>query len=404
MRLAALLALVLILAGCGTNRRLRISVTPHDSALTHPVDLRVGGLRPHEAVTVTITATDANGRRFSASGRYRADTHGVVDLARAAPLENQPYFGAWRMGLPTSMSAGGEPFYWRDDTGYRFAVVVRVGARTLTHASFVRRLTGRPVVYRTLTIAHDRLVGTFAYPRGAARTPAVLALGGSEGGPGSTLLAAVLAAQGIPTLALGYFHAPGLPDELKDIPLEYFQRALRWLDRRQQVDPTRVSAIGISRGSEAALLLAIDYPKLVRGVAALVPSSVVNCGIRGAERGGLCVGPAWTLHGKPVPFTRQFGNVHPTDDPAAVIPVERIRVPILLGCAGADDVWPSCPYARAIAARHGPRSLSLYAYPGAGHYVGALIPYEPWELSLDEVTERAREQLWPHVVTFLKRS
>lgn len=395
--------LVLALAGCGSGKGISVSVTPKGSALTHPVEIRVSGLRAHQLVTLSITAKDATSRRFAASGRYRADAHGVVDLARAAPVGDQPYVGAWQMGLPTSISAGGAAFFWSGDTGYPFAVDVHAGAKTLARASFVRRLSDRPLELHTLTLTRDHLVGTYAYPRGAAHVPAALVIGGSEGGPGSRLLAAVLAAQGIPTLAVGYFHAPGLPDELKDIPLEYFERALRWLDDRRQVAPARVSVLGISRGSEAALLLGVHDPELVHGVAALVPSSVVNCGIRGAERGGLCVGPAWTLHGKPVPYTRQFANIHPTDDPAAVIPVERIRAPILLACATADDTWPSCPYARAIAARHGPRRLSLYAYQGAGHFVGALVPYEPWELALDEPTERAREQLWPHVIAFLRR-
>lgn len=403
VRAAVLAALVVTLVGCGSKQGIEVSVTPRDSALTEPVEIRVTGLHPLERVAISVTASDANSRRFTASGRYRADDQGVVDLRRAAPVGNQPYAGAWTMGLPTSMSAGGASFFWHDDTPYRFAVTVRGGGRTLAGGSFVRRLGEQHVAFHTLTLAHDHLVGTYAYLPGARHTRAVVAIGGSEGGAGSAFLAGELAAAGIPALAVGYFHAPGLPDELKGIPLEYFRRALVWLDRRPEVDPAHVSVLGISRGSEAALLLGVHFPDLVHGVAALVPSSVVNCGVRGAERGGFCVGPAWTLHDKPVAYTRQSANVHPTDVPAAVIPVERIRAPILLACAEADDVWPSCPYARAIAARHGPRNLELHAYPGAGHFLGALIPYEPWELSLDEPTERAREQLWPHVVAFLKR-
>ena len=175
--------------------------------------------------------------------------------------------------------------------------------------------------------------------------PRLLVLGGSEGGLSGTLVAALLAAHGYPALALAYFNAPGLPAQLSDIPLEYFARALRWLRAQPQVDPGHVLTLGVSRGSEAALLLGAYYPRLVDGVIASVPSDVAICSYPD------CNGPAWTLHGRPLPYTFQFDNPHPVDDPAAVIPVERIRGPVFLDCGGADAVWVSCPYARAIMTR-----------------------------------------------------
>jgi hypothetical protein len=49
----------------------------------------------------------------------------------------------------------------------------------------------------------------------------------------------------------------------------------------------------------------------------------------------------------------------------------------------------------------------LYAYPGAGHLVGELIPYEPDSAAvaaLDQAyatDQKARALLWPHVLSFL---
>ena len=75
-----------------------------------------------------------------------------------------------------------------------------------------------------------------------------------------------------------------------------------------------------SRGSEAALLLGVYYPHLVHAVAAVVPSSVALCSYP------LCDGPAWTLHGKPVPYTRQLRTV---DDQAQLrVQVERALIEI----------------------------------------------------------------------------
>jgi dienelactone hydrolase len=231
-------------------------------------------------------------------------------------------------------------------------------------------------------------------------------LGGSEGGTPSSLLAARLAANGFPTLELAYFKAPGLPQTLTNIPLEYFEHALEWLGKQPQVDPRRIAVIGISRGSEAALLLGVHYPSLVHAVIPLVPSGVVNCGIVGGGRVSGCIGPAWTLNGKPLPYTHEFDNPKPTDVPAAVIPVERIRGPVLLACGRLDVTWNSCEYARAIVDRMRSKGAapSFYAYPSAGHGVGALLPDEPGYTLYDGNVpgdEQARERLWPHVRSFL---
>src|SRR2546423_12920781 len=82
-----------------------------------------------------------------------------------------------------------------------------------------------------------------------------------------------------PTLAIAYFGAAGLPQTLSNIPLEYFVKALSWLRSQPGVDPAHLFTYGVSRGSEAALLLGALYPDLVRGVIALVPSDVSLCNL-----------------------------------------------------------------------------------------------------------------------------
>src|SRR5205085_4049251 len=104
------------------------------------------------------------------------------------------------------------------------------------------------------TLAKEGFVGTYyALPAGGAARPAVLQLGGSSGGH-SELPAAVLASHGYPTFSLAYFGEPGLPQELRAIPLEYFRSALRWLAARPGVDRRRLVVLGISRGGEGTLL------------------------------------------------------------------------------------------------------------------------------------------------------
>ncbi|HWD42480.1 MAG TPA: acyl-CoA thioester hydrolase/BAAT C-terminal domain-containing protein [Actinomycetota bacterium] len=190
------------------------------------------------------------------------------------------------------------------------------------------------------------------------------------------MAAALLAAHGYPSLALAYFKAPGLPQSLHDIPLEYFTRALKELRARPGVDPDHVLVAGVSRGGEAALLLGAHFPQLVNGVVAGVPSSVVNPGDRPDT-----TRPAWTLGGRPLPAVSpsEFGRPDQTSNPGAAIPVERIRGPVLLACGEQDVVWPSCGYVDAITARlrahRFAHPVTALRYRDAGHLIGGLTAW-----------------------------
>jgi dienelactone hydrolase len=247
-------------------------------------------------------------------------------------------------------------------------------------------------------------------PKVSRRRPAVLVIGGSGGGLATALsyTAAGLAEAGYPALAVGYFKLPGLPFDLETISLEYFATALHWLARQPGVDSRRLVTWGVSRGSEAALLLGVNYPELVRGVAALVPSNVTLCA------SPTCPQPAWTLNGTAVPFQTVYGPAVASTD--AAIPVERIAGTILLVCGGADATWPSCPMADAIVARlsqhHAPFPHVLLKYPSAGHEIGYLRPASPRVShgppspysNTPAGSHKARKQAWARALRFLAKT
>jgi dienelactone hydrolase len=189
------------------------------------------------------------------------------------------------------------------------------------------------------------------------------------------LQARLLAAHGYPTLALAYFAEPGLPAQLKNIPLEYFIEALRILRKQPGVDPHHVLVDGDSRGSEAALLLGADFPNLINGVVAGSPSAVVHGSFPTFGK------PAWTLHGHPLPWAVPAVSANPAAlaGSPALIPVEKIRGPVMLVCGGLDDVWISCPYQQMIVKRlrthHFRYPVTALSYQQAGHYVGDIIAY-----------------------------
>jgi dienelactone hydrolase len=385
---AALAAMAVCAAPVSGGTAVTVSVTPALSTEDQPVQIAVRGLAPAEPVTVDVSSVDAKGVAWASSATARADRAGSIDAG--API------AAMRATQPDPAGA----YFWDGTRALDFTVSVRAQGRELASTTFRRRFSTRPIQLAHQSLASGGFYGEYWAPTVSGRQPAILVIGGSEGGDlGMYLVSALLAAHGYPTLDLAYFDEPGLPQSLSKIPLEYFARALGWLRAQPHVDPNRVIVLGASRGSEAALLLGVHYPALVHGVIASVPSNVALCSYPG------CAGPTWTLHGKALPFTSEFDQPHPFDNPAAVIPVERIRGPILLDCAGKDLVWDSCPFAVAImqrlAAHHDRYRHVLYRAPEAGHAVGGLLPYEPVAAGTDPADELAREKLWPHVLAFL---
>jgi dienelactone hydrolase len=396
-------------AGCHAM----ICAAPAASLADEPVTIKVSGLTPGARVSLRARSVDANGVAWSSSAVFRAGRGGMVDPARSAALSGS-YTGVSAMGLFWSMQPRGRSpdgaYSWAGTTASSFVLSVVVHGRARASAALFRRLSATAVEAEPERPATAGFYGEFYSPAVTGRRPALLVVGGTDGGlSASTLsLAALLAAHGYPALALAYYGEPGLRPALSDIPLEYFATALGWLRRQPHVDPGHVLALGVSRGSEAALLLGAYFPRLVGGVVASVPSDAANISFP------CCAGAAWTLHGRPLPYTRQFGNPHPTDNPAAVIPVEQINGPVFLDCGGSDLVWHSCRYARAImrrlAAHHDAHRHVLYSYPAAGHNVGTLVPYQPVADAIllaqgagatADANPDAQAELWPHLLRFL---
>src|SRR5918999_3317438 len=132
-------------------------------------------------------------------------------------------------------------------------------------------------------VREEGLVGTLFLPDASAPRAAVLALGGAGGGL-SEGAAETLAGEGFAALALAYFGLDGLPRELVEIPLEYFEGAIAWLGGHPEVDAGRVAVVGNSKGGELALLLGATYPREVGAVVGYAPSPISGRGYRSMAR------------------------------------------------------------------------------------------------------------------------
>jgi dienelactone hydrolase len=289
------------------------------------------------------------------------------------------------------------------EDGLELRLDARQGERLVGTARALRRSSDTGVSATELTVAADGLAGRLWAPKRDGRRPvAVLSLGGSEGGFASDWVERLVASRGYPVLQLAYFDAEGLPDELREIPLEYFTRAVARL--RADTGVKRVVVLGYSRGGELALILGSRFPELVDGVVAYAPSSVVNR--------SLDCGAAWTLRGAPLPAAdcSEYGSTSPSNEDA-VIAVERIDGPVMTVAGVSDSVWPAASYAAAIERRleeHNRADAAVHVFPAAGHGIVAAIPYLPNAIGPADLPETrkadalARTEAWPRLLSLLE--
>ena len=400
-----------------------IDVQPRRVMSDEAAAIRVRGLAPGETVTVTASMRDDLRRDWESWAVFEADEAGVVDLTAQSPLTGT-YQSVAPMGLIWSMvprlPGEGIPAFANFEDHYLVVTLTaeREGEAVAT-AYLERERRGEGVTAED--VAKEGLAGIFFRPGGEGPYPAVITLGGS-GGNMDVEKAVVLASRGYAALALDYFGGPGLPEQLSELPLEYFGEALAWLRAQPAVDGERIGVIGNSRGGELALLLGATYPE-IKAVVSYAGSGVV---FGGYPR----TGAAWTVGGEAVPFApsrldtgkeREGPAVVPGDPEAladAVIPVEQIKGPVLLISGTDDRVWPATMLSEMarerLAANAHPYPYAHRAYEGAGHWLP--VPY--WPVTVDPfphpvtgimvepggtraVNARAGVEAWAEVVAFL---
>ena len=375
-RTAATLAFAVLASGLAACSGQGQSASEHASIVVsspaaladQPITIKVTGLTAGQRVTFAAQATDSGGLTWRAEAAFTATAGGVVNLASAAPVSGS-YRGADATGLLWSMapvsgdppSGNFQPAAPQSAASFPVQLTVSSGGELLASGSVTRQWLVPGEKATVLSLGTDKVSGVLFTPRpGTPRHPGVLLFGGAEGGLSQVYAAALLAAHGYPALTVAYFDSPGLPSRLESIPMEYFTAAGNILVRQPGVDPDHLLVMGYSMGSEAALLLADNFPRLFHGAVVYAPNSVTD----GAPSDSTL--PAWTLGGTPV-------------EPGP-IPVDRISGPVLAIAGDEDALWGSAPSADAIDAELSAAGLryphQALLYPGAGHWVGT-FPYEP---------------------------
>ena len=408
-----------------------------DEAFGVRVDLSAAG-KPHpKSATVTTSGHDLYGHLWRSKAELVVPPSGVLDLAVAVPSPEPSAASDWTTadaGAPiwamTFADENAVPEVFIAPTEpWQVTIEVHAAGGVLARRTVLRRGADPGVRFEPTRV--DGRPGILVLPSGeppAGGWPAVACFGGSEGGYESQLAgAALLASHGYAALAQAWISGPDAEAGISQVPLERFAGALALLTGRAEVDPTRVAAMGLSRGSEG-LLAALGHglAPAPRAVILVSPSSV-SWQAMGAS-GEIPDTGSWTAAGLPVPWLpvasgvlmRQLvrnawtvgrdaahrrpsllrvrpayenslatigstvvddgGTVQaagadpgPAAASAAVLDATTVASPLLMLCGTDDQVWPAGPMAATLAAqRHAAgcdRDDELVVYSGAGHLI-----------------------------------
>lgn len=276
-------------------------------------------------------------------------------------------------------------------------------------------------------ITENGLIANYFPGKGEGPRPAILLLGGSEGGitENSNKRARHLQEAGYSVLYPGYYRTSEENKDLNLVPLEIFDTALAWMKARKDIDGERIGIIGGSKGAEAALLIASTNPG-IKAVIAAMPSNVVWQGFSFDSFDMSQFKSSWSRDGKAIAYLpyaefdwgKSIGSMYSKSllsldkYPDAVIKVEQSQAVILLICGEEDTLWPSCEMARAVEKRAkllGRPPVSLLAYADAGHGVFGTAR-DPKEEGFEKLgsmggspegNNSARKDGWPKAMAFL---
>jgi len=409
-----------------------------------PLSIRIDGLPADRSVTLTAERTiESRDRSGPPPVLYRSQVvfaapQGSLDLATAKPLSGT-YTDADIHGLFWSMA----PVAGADLGGLQplqVKLTAEADGRVLASTT-IEFIDALPEV--KVEQVKEFPGAVFAALPGSSRRPALIVLGGSEGGGWVARTSSPrFASRGFAVLGLPYYspgsgerEIPELPAAFADIPVDRLNAAFEWLKRRPEVDASRVGLVGTSKGAEFVLIAASRF-KWMTSVVAIVPSDVVWEGWGpGVEPG---TRSSFALDGKALPFVpylefaqefegfrtgrdvkmRRFQDKGRAANPAAAvkarIEVENFRGPLMVIGGYDDQVWASGMMAQNIAERRAAHRLATVAliFPEAGHAISnnGWVPTTQYNVGPSKVggtpqaNAAAQARAYPETIAFLKRT
>lgn len=193
------------------------------------------------------------------------------------------------------------------------------------------------------------------YPIDDYKDKIVIVVSGSDGGlEHAGKHARYLADHGIPSLALALFKTKHTGKYLNEVPLERVKDVIQYLKAQGY---QKIAMDGTSKGCEYTFACALEYSD-ISCIIVKTPSYFYSEGlIKGKPSHACC----WSKDGKSLPYTpykennksvlrmilenKEFNilemNTGKTINPASIIPINKLNVPILMFSTKIDTIWPS---------------------------------------------------------------
>ena len=238
----------------------------------------------------------------------------------------------------------------------------------------------------TISAIHDGYTNGFhMIPDKKSKSGLIVTFGGSDGGTDFDR-SVMLAKEGYEVVSLFYFGQENQPPLYNNIPLEFFGDFLEYA-KTANIDTSRLTLIGVSKGAELALLLTNYYDE-INNVVLFAPSSYV---FQGGDMPANT--SSWTYNGEELPYINLMPNfwgvvklmspmiinypieyrdfqhdmilkANNADD--ALIDVSDFKGKILAFAGEDDRTWHSDIMGQIIKDL-APEQTELHIYPNAGH-------------------------------------
>lgn len=368
-----IIAILVVFSGCEDERNTngingiqcyysyaeKINIDPSEANFDEKINIIIKNCLRLKNVEVHLYRKTSLGYYLYSHAIYKSDEKGIIDLSKNKPISGS-YSGVDQMGLFWSMTLWDKledipDFVKESKSPYQSFFVIKENSRIITKA--VLNYYQFTDLEEKIKIDDSKLIGEIYIPKkNRKKFPALIILHGSGGynKHGYLEYAAALAYHGYASVLPGYFGVDPLPKGLKDIPLEYFERCIKYLENCEYIDKNKIGVIGFSRGGELALLLASKFPQLK-----------ISISYAGS---GKAMPDSWTYEGQTIGHQSQ-----------SIIEVEKINGPVLLIDGQDDQVWPS-PELQSIAYERLKRNNHPFiykhlTYQNAGHSI--YLPYLP---------------------------
>lgn len=381
---------------------MKLYIQPLVALADEKVSISISELPPFSKVKISASMCLPWAKHvpFESFAWFTADSTGRVDLSKQKP-DAGAYDFVDSMGLIVSMQSQDPKAMEKVvhnisvDESLFIDIVAECGPDRAC-AKLERRFK-TPELKRQRIV--DEFVGELFYTENANQQT-IAWLGGSGSGLGvNAPIAAVLASHGFNVLSLPFFGEKGLPAQLSEIPLEYFEKAFAWLAKNPITRGKDIWMLGMSKGAELALLLASRYPCITR-MALFAPHAYCFQGIAFKNVS------SWTYQGKDLPFIElknrwvfasmmdgfiknkpfQFTDTYrkglqvARNKPAARIPIEKAHADLMLFTSKQCGMWNtyegSVEIMQTLREHHYPYRYDWVVYEEAGepYYVPYVFP------------------------------